>query len=250
MTVFSDLPTFYLHAPAPWVKSSPEGNIFHYHHIPDGTKLQQGVLSTSPQTPCPALQAAQLEKHKHLWASEAKHHHQSHSQQVAATLVSQDRLKKLKREQKFIARLHSKNYRLCSNTGCPEYHSFSWRVFCCFYSVFTQQRQCLCHLSSPKLCTTEVQTAYSFKAANWWNSANAACLKRAAFFQSDLRRHSGAPALTPLSRAHGLLWNSASLSANPTLLALPDPYGYTPTNTGTILGGSSYLWEMSVCLYP
>lgn len=38
-----------------------------------------------------------------------------------------------------------------------------------------------------------------------------------------------------LCRAHQLAWNSSCVSAN--LLALPDPYGYTPTNTVTAVGG-------------
>lgn len=152
-------------------------------------------------------------------------------------------LQKLKRELKFIARVCGKNYRLDRNTGFPEYHSFSWWVFPCLYPVFTPQRPCLSHLSSsePFFVPQSCKLSFSFKSFNWWNTADITCLWLACCALSDPRRYSSVPELTPLPRVFRLACKSSRLSASLILLALPDPYSYTPTNTVTAAGCNSYL---------
>lgn len=105
--------------------------------------------------------------------------------------------------------------------------AFPDELFCCLYSVFTQQRPWLCHLSSSKLSFVPQRCKLSFplKVLTGENSANTACLKRAVFFQTcgDTRLLQS----SPLSPGH----TSWCVKAVVSLRTRPSSHSHTLTAT-------------------
>lgn len=71
---------------------------------------------------------------------------------------------------------------------------------------------------------------------------SAAVLKLAVLFQT-----SSVPGLMPLSQVYWLACKSSCLSANPTLLALPDLYSYSPFPPDNVTAGRVLFSSIEKC---